>query len=1603
MPPSPLLRPRSRWIFALALLVAACKRNETPAPPPEVAVVKSALTVDAHGLLGEYFDNDDLTAPVMARVDPTVDANWGTGAPAPGVGVDTFSVRWTGFVTPQFSETYSFIFRSDDGVRLWIDGSKIIDDWTDHSARDSQGSIALQGGQAYSIRLEYYDNTGNASAQLSWSSAHQSRQVIPTDRLSPGADGCSSASGLVGNWPLDESSGTVARDTTCNQSLGTLRAPGSSPWQPGKIGGAASFANQMWITVPDSSSLDSVATANKVSVTAWVNAAALPPGWISLVSRQSGQTGSEHFGLTFRDGKLTFAINTFQSGTKFCSAPTVAPTGQWLHVAGTFDGSTARAYLDGREVCSFARAVTLGTDSTPLTIGGAYNSADPTATELFSGLIDQVALYNRVLSPAELEDLAGGAMGNACGSPETKTGLLAEIYDNKDWTNPKVSRVDPTVDVDWDLGSPDPIIGADTYSVVWSGFVTPRFGETYTFITRSDDGVRLSVDGTVIIDKLIDHSLTEYSGTITLAANKAYAIRLQYYDNSGHASAQLLWQSSHQAREVIPTSQLTPFGEGCSAPGAVIGRWMMDSGAGITAVDSTCNANQGTLRSFGSPTWVTGISGKALSFDGSSNWVRVPDSPSLDAVAASNQVSASAWVNLSQIKSGWTMVVMRQYQDTGGEHWGLAFRDGKFRWLVNTQESGTASCSDANVAPTGTWIHVAGTYDGAVARAYVNGVEVCNFTRSVRMQKDTTPMIIGAGANQPGDLAQEFFAGAIDEVAVWSRALSGSEVMALAGSTGACDIGCPDLPLQACEAPSSASADVMAGGVLLNWQDNSGREDGFQILRSTDNVTFTSVGAVGANEMTFLDATAQPNVTYFYKLGARSSLLGDSPFIGVGLGGRPIANPGPNQVVAERELVTLDGSGSFIPNGIPLYTWTQIGGTTIPLDAGLKPSQRRFVAPTVTAVTDFTFKLEVSDSFNSSLARTVTISVFPSGIRELTPQGTIVANILAPTGSGNHDPETIRNGDRPPVGNSEPLRQYDTFTGDANRTTDWIGYQYPSDRTFHRVVFQEGMHFHDGGWFETLGVQVRSSATAPWVDVPITKTNPAYPGIDNMRSYETYELSFNPVVGQGIRIVGRPGGSARFISVGELRVYGSQQPSRSFTPTQLTGPTTPDLSQAETAISSTSFGLPRHTVTVITYNDSDPPPLVEYPTVDKRIVRTGASNAGWSVFDSADPSGWKKKKLAATDPNWPVYWGDPSLAAVPNKSQVFMTNVAVNIGKWPSQGFSENLFENISGACIFRSLDGGVNFGVYQCVTNQLHFYDGSALAATPSGEIFAAYNDTDMSAHQIDVWHAPTVNGTFVPLPPPFPGQAIGAHPRLVATANGVLVAATGPGAQLLMRSFQGGSWGTLFTVATGAQGNIVETLGGGITVRQNSGISFAVGPTEDDPSVEELRLWYTTQLPNGKFVLKGIRCSLSLNDCEHPAAWETDPSTNTLIPAVAVATPLGTEPIWKLTFHSAYAVPDGQLALWQANFARRNGVATVRFGKITDPQTPCAPSIGMQPSNYWGDFDYLGIEASSALAGAPAFVRPFTDSTAGACQQLNAREALPQHVSFVTLSADL
>ncbi|GEM_PF-1373501 len=411
------------------------------------------------GLRGEYYDNIDFTNLQLTRTDATVDFDWEGGSPSSTIASDTFSVRWTGFVEPHFSETYTFYTISDDGVRLKINGETIIDNFFDQGATEVASTpITLEAGEKYAIELEYYENGGLAVSRLEWSSPSQLKQVIPQSQLYPEI--------------------TLPTATAIATTLNT------------EGGETYTFT----VDYTDNAGID-ISTIDDLDI---------------LV------TGPNSFSQL----ATLVSVNAATDGTpRTATYQITAPGGTW----GNFDNGEYTIALQENQIGD--------------TSG---NFALPT-----------------ILGDFEV-NINGASDGD---------GLQAEYYNNIDFTDLALTRVDPTIDFDLSEGTPDPSVDPETFSVRWTGQVQPLFSEDYIFYTNSDDGIRVRINGETIIDQFVDQAATEVaSAPIALLAGENYDIEVEYYENTIDAVAQLLWSSASQTKEIIPQSQLFSQSSSSSTP-----------------------------------------------------------------------------------------------------------------------------------------------------------------------------------------------------------------------------------------------------------------------------------------------------------------------------------------------------------------------------------------------------------------------------------------------------------------------------------------------------------------------------------------------------------------------------------------------------------------------------------------------------------------------------------------------------------------------------------------------------------------------------------------------------------------------------------------------------------------------------------------------------------------------------------------------------------------------------------------------------------------------------------------------------------------------------
>src|SRR5262249_13900363 len=211
--------------------------------------------------------------------------------------------------------------------------------------------------------------------------------------------------------------------------------------------------------------------------------------------------------------------------------------------------------------------VSLSVATAGATLYYTLDNSDPTTNSiLYTGpfvLTNSLAVRARAFKAGFVQSGIATATFLNSSAIGTGTGLLGAYYSNHYPTNafsgsPTLTRTDPTVNFNWGTGSPDASISVDHFTARWTGTVQPQFNETYTFYTTTDDGVRLWVNGQLIINHWIDKGPTKGFGSLPLAAKQKYNIEMDYYENGGGAVATLSWSSPSTAKSIIPQTQLYP-------------------------------------------------------------------------------------------------------------------------------------------------------------------------------------------------------------------------------------------------------------------------------------------------------------------------------------------------------------------------------------------------------------------------------------------------------------------------------------------------------------------------------------------------------------------------------------------------------------------------------------------------------------------------------------------------------------------------------------------------------------------------------------------------------------------------------------------------------------------------------------------------------------------------------------------------------------------------------------------------------------------------------------------------------------------------------------
>ncbi|MES1178494.1 MAG: PA14 domain-containing protein [Myxococcales bacterium] len=663
-------------------------------PTPQTVTVTGINTTFVKG---EYFNQFDKSVtsiptswPVTAtRFDSSINFDWGSGAPGPaGIGADGFSVRWTGSVIPSTTEAYRFYTETDDGARLWVNGSLLIDKWQDQGPTEySTATVSLTAGTPVTFRFEYYENGGGAAAKLRWSSATIAKQIIPATNLggpsgtrtrltlSPASpqfnvallpSGCFSGT-LSPVWGLDRYD--VA--TVTNGLVNLISAvPGTLSLTAYTGQFSATGQLNVLVNATDTTAAPSNAVTNFAKTASGTDPmkvlypydkTVLPIGLTApLVQWDTGGTGASAVKLTLSypaTGTPTFswseviAETTPPSATipqaiwkdfentgkgqdvkltlqRVLGSTPATPVSRTLHfsnapVRGLIyytqyqrGGSTNMMVADPSSTAT-AHSAFATVDGCPvchsLSANGNYFATADRRSSATNGGLSQVQaggvlkpLADFVPDPARSTYSAGGndwrgfawapltpdgkyalSANNIWGNtnqsvvgidtstrtvsvPSTimsggsGTGLLAQYFPNKTFTvaSPLWKRIDPLVNFDFGILSPGGLVPLD-FSVRRTGQIQAHTSETYLFEIETSDGVKLTVNGTTVIDQLgfqagLLQAPSTFSGSLSMTAGSKVSIQLDQLDSAAQSSIKLYWSSPSVPRQLVPQSQLYP-------------------------------------------------------------------------------------------------------------------------------------------------------------------------------------------------------------------------------------------------------------------------------------------------------------------------------------------------------------------------------------------------------------------------------------------------------------------------------------------------------------------------------------------------------------------------------------------------------------------------------------------------------------------------------------------------------------------------------------------------------------------------------------------------------------------------------------------------------------------------------------------------------------------------------------------------------------------------------------------------------------------------------------------------------------------------------------
>ena len=659
------------------------------------------------------------------------------------------------------------------GYILYLNGSQVAT--TTGTAFTFTG---LSCSTAYQLGVEAYDASGNTSP----------RAVKAVSTVS-----CPDPVGLVAAYPFDEGAGQVANDTSGRGHAGAISG---ATWASGRHGNALSFNGT------DSSVLLSGLGSfyqDGFTLEAWVQKASAKSD--AAVVGTWTSNGGPMLWVDHLAARYHLTLGAAYSG--FLDSGSTPAVGQWQHVAATFDGTTARFYVGGSEVAS--RTVSGSVGSSTVWRVGAYGS---TPGGFFDGLIDDVRIYDEPLTAGEIQadmdqpvpppDLTPPT---APGAP-TATGGMGQVAvawsaatDNVGVTKYAVHRSTSAGFTPSDanriaqpLGRSYTDIGVAPGTYYYK--VTARDAAGNVGPASSEASATATADTSPPTVGITDPAGGEtVSGPLTVAAAanddqgivgvqfKLNGQNMAPEDKSSPYSA--AWDTRADANGGYTLTAVARDAAGNTATSAPVPvtvsnaavstaglrlAYGFDEGVGTLAADSSGNNKTGTLVG---ATWTTGRFGGAVSLDGSADEV---DPPSLGTFYKTG-FTYEAWVFKQTSKVDVAVVGSWAASQAGGAMIWVDHATGRYRLTLG---GSFGDYLDSGRTPlVGQWQHVAATYDGTTARIYIDGVEAASKLFTGNLGNSNVWRVGAYGASPTG-----FFDGAIDDLRIYDRALTASEVAA---------------------------------------------------------------------------------------------------------------------------------------------------------------------------------------------------------------------------------------------------------------------------------------------------------------------------------------------------------------------------------------------------------------------------------------------------------------------------------------------------------------------------------------------------------------------------------------------------------------------------------------------------------------------------------------------------------------------------------------------------------------------------------------------------------------------------------------------------------